>query len=101
MMEVHKWELTERADSGFGSRGVSPKRTISVADAQPMICFLQEDSNNKEYFEVEDIGNHPRLRHEHLLISSASISQVKMKVFEANFIATVLVASERDPEWTA
>ena len=66
-----------------------------------MICFLQADSNNNEYFDVEDIGNHPRLRQEHILMSRAIISQVKMKVFKDNFIATVVPASERDQEWTA
>jgi len=34
-------------------------------------------------------------------MSSAIISQVEMKVFEADFIATVVAASERDEEWTA
>jgi len=101
MMEVDELELMERADSGFGSTDMSPKRTMSVTDAQPMICFLQADANNNEYFDVEDIGNHPRLRQEHVLMSSAIISQVEMKVFEADLIATVVAASERDQEWTA
>jgi len=34
-------------------------------------------------------------------MSSAIISQVEMKVFEANLISTVVAASERDQEWTA
>ena len=55
IMEVDELELTERADRGFGSTDMSSKRTISVTDAQPMICFLQADSNNNEYFDVEDI----------------------------------------------
>jgi len=50
-----------------------------------MICFLQADSNNNEYYDVEDIGNHPRVGQEHVLMSSAIISQVEMKVFEADF----------------
>jgi len=100
MMEVDELELTERADSGFGSTDISPQRTISVTVAHPMICFLQADSNKNKYFDVEDIGNHPRLRQEHVLMSSAIISQVEMKVFEADFIATVVVASQRDQEWT-
>jgi len=33
-------------------------------------------------------------------MSSAIISQVEMKIFEADFIATVVAASERDQEWT-
>jgi len=101
IMEVDELELTGRADSGFGRTDMSPKHTISVTDSQPMICFLQADSNNNEYFDVEDIGNDPRLRQEHVLMSSAIISQVEMNVFEADFIATVGAASERDQEWTA
>jgi len=66
-----------------------------------MVCFLQADSNINEYFDVEDSGNHPRLRQEHVLMSSAIISQVEMKVFRADFIATVVAASVRDHEWTA
>jgi len=34
-------------------------------------------------------------------MSSAIISQVEMKVFEADLIAAVVAASERDQEWTA
>jgi len=100
-MAVDEWELTEQAASGFGSTGMPPKRTIPVPDAQPMICCLQADSSNNEYFDVEDIGNDPRLRQEHVFMSSAIIAQVKMKVFEANFITTVVAASEKDQEWTA
>jgi len=66
-----------------------------------MICLLQADYNNNEYFDVEDIGNHPRLKQEHVLMSSAIISRVEMKVFEADLIATVVASSERDQEWTA
>jgi len=101
ILAVDELELTERADSGFGSTDMSPKRTISVTDAQPRICFLQADSNNNEYFDVEDMGNHPRLRKDHVLMSSAIISQVEMKVFEVDFITTVVAASEKDQEWKA
>ena len=34
-------------------------------------------------------------------MSNANISQVKMKTFEVDFIATVVKASERDQEWLA
>jgi len=52
IMEVGELELTEQVDSGFGSTDISPIRTIIVADAQPMICFLQANSSNNEYFDV-------------------------------------------------
>jgi len=97
-MEVDELELTERANSGFGSTDMSPKRTIGVRNAQPMICFLQADSSDNEYFESEDIGNHLGLRQEHVLMSSAIISQVEMKTFAVDFIATVVEASEKDQE---
>jgi len=34
-------------------------------------------------------------------MSNAIISQVEMKVFKADFIATVVAVRERDQEWTA
>ena len=46
MTEVDELVLTEPADSGFGSTDMSPKRTLSVTDAQPMIFFLQAEGNN-------------------------------------------------------
>ena len=81
MMAVDEFALTDRADSRFGRTDISPKRTVSVTNAQPMICFPQADPNSNEYFDVEDIGSHPRPRQEHLLMSRAIISQVEMKVF--------------------
>jgi len=66
-----------------------------------MICFLQAHYSNNEYFNVEDIGNHPRLRQEHVLISSAIIAELEMKVFEADIISRVVTASECELEWTA
>jgi len=101
IMAMYELELTERAASGFRSTDMSPKDIITVADAQPIIWFLQANSSNKEYFNIEDIGNQPRLRQENVLMSSAITSEVEMKVFEANFISTVITASERDQEWTA
>jgi len=101
IMEVDELELTKRAHTGFGSTDMSPKRTISVTDAQPMICFLQADSSNNQYFDVKDIGNHRKLRQEHVLMTSAIISHVEMKVFEANLISRVVAASKKDQEWTA
>jgi len=103
IIEVDELEITERADSGFGSTvtNMSPKRTTPVTDAQPMIYFQQADSSTNEYFDTEDMGNHPRLRQEHVLMSSAIILQVKIKVFKANFISTVVTATEKDQEWTA
>jgi len=100
IMEVDELELTERANSSFGRTEMSPKRTISVTDAQPMICVLQADSSSNEYFDTEDISNHTSLRQKHVLMSSAIISQVEMKTFEVDFIAAGVAASEMDQEWT-
>jgi len=72
--KVDELELTERGDTGFGSTDMSPKRTIPVTDTQPLIYLQQADSSNNEYFDVEDIGNHPRLSQEPVLMSRAIIS---------------------------
>ena len=100
IMEVDKLQLTKRADSGSGSKDISPKRTIFITEALPIISFLQAEPSNNEYFDVQDIGNHPRLRQEHVLMSSAMNSQVEMQVFEADMTSMVIAASGRDQEWT-
>ena len=84
MMEVDDLETTERAERGFGSTDMSPKRTTPVRDCKPMICFLQADHKDNEYFDAEDMGRHPRLLKEHTLMSSAIISQVERKNFDAD-----------------
>ena len=78
---------------------MSPKRTTPVTDCKPMICFLQANHKDNEYFDAEDMGRHPRLLKEHILMSSAIISQVEQKNFDADFITKVLTASENDKEW--
>ena len=92
MMEVDDLEVTERAGKGFGSTDMSPKRTTLVKDCKPMICFLQANQKNNEYFDAQDMGRHTRLWKEHVLMASAIISQVKTKNFDAEFIS-------KDQEW--
>ena len=99
MMEVDDLEVTGRADRGFGSTDMSPKRTTLVTDCELMICFLQANQKNNEYFNAEDMGRHPRLWKEHVLMSSAIISQVETKNFNAEFISKVRTASKEDQEW--
>ena len=99
MMEVDQLEATERADSGFGSTDLSPKRTTTVVESAPMIFFLQADKRNNEFFDTEDMGKHPRLMKEHVLMSSAIISQVEMRTFNVELLNRVLTASGEDQEW--
>ena len=98
MMEVDNLEGTERADGGFGSTDMSPKQTTPVADCKPMICFLQSNLKNNEYLDTEDMGRHPKLRKAHVLISSAIISQVETRNFDAEFISKVVTASKENQE---
>ena len=60
MMEVDDLEITERAEKGFDSTDMSPKRTTPVTDCKPMICFLQADHKDNEYFDAEDMARHLR-----------------------------------------
>ena len=78
---------------------MSPKRTTPVTDCKPMICFLQGNHKDNEYFDTEDMGRHPKLRKEHVLMSSAIISQVETRNFDAEFISKVITASKKDQEW--
>ena len=57
MMEVGNLEVTKRADKGFGSTDMSPKRTPPVTDCKPIICFLQVNYQDNEYFDAEDMGD--------------------------------------------
>ena len=99
MMEVGDHEVTEWAGKGFGSTDMSLKRTTLVTDCKLMICFLQANQKNNEYFDAEDMGRHPRLRKEHVLIYSAIISQVETKHFDTELISKVMTASKEDQEW--
>ena len=45
------------------------------------------------------MGRHPRLRKEHVLMSSAIIAQVETKNFDAEFLSKVVAASKEDQEW--
>ena len=73
---------------------MSPKRTTLETDCKPMIWILQANQKNNEYFDAEDMGRHPRLRKELILMSSAIISQVETKDFAAEFLSKVIMASK-------
>ena len=98
-MEIDQLETMERAEGGFGSTDLSPKRTAMVVESAPMTCFLQADKRNNEFFDTEDMGKHPRLRKEYVLMSSAIISQVEMRTFNVELLNRVLTASGEDQEW--
>ena len=99
MMEVDDLEKTERAERRCGSTDMSPKRTRPVTDWKQMISFVKANHEDNEYFDVEDMGRHLRLRKEHILMSSAIISQVEGNKLEGNFITKVWAASKNDHIW--
>src|ERR1700712_2097282 len=70
VMEVDQLEKTARAEGGFGSTDLSPKRAATVVETPTMICFLQADKRNNEFFDTEEMGRHPRLLKEPVLMSS-------------------------------
>ena len=59
----------------------------------------QANHEDNEYFDAQDMGRHPRLLKDHIVMSSAIISQVERKNFDADCITKVLAASENDQEW--
>src|SRR6195952_5630463 len=99
VMEVDQLEETKRAEGGCGSTDLSPNRTATVVETPPMVCFLQADKRNNEFFDTEDMGRHPRLLKEHVLMSSAIISQVEMRTCKVDFITQVKTAREDDQDW--
>ena len=78
---------------------MSPKRTTPVTNCKPIIYFLQANQKNNEYFNNEDMGRHLRLRKEHVLMSSAIISQIETRNLDTEFISKVITASKKDQEW--
>ena len=99
MMKVDRLETTVRADGRFASIDLLPKRTLMAVESAPMICFLLADKRNNEFFDTKDMGKHPRLRKEHVLMSSAIILQVEMRTFNVELLNRVLTASGEDQEW--
>jgi len=56
MMEVDNLRITDRGNKGFGSTDLSPKRTITVEQVQPIMCPLYADSRENRLFSENDIG---------------------------------------------
>jgi len=59
MMEVDHVQITNRGNKGFGSTDLSPKRTITVEQVQPIMCQLYADSRENRLFSENDIGQNP------------------------------------------
>jgi len=55
MMEVDNLRITDRENKGFGNTDLSPKRTISVEQVQPIMCQLYADSGENRLFSESNI----------------------------------------------
>jgi len=98
-MEVDELEDTIRGDGGFGSTDLSPKRLVQAMDTPPMVCMLQANHIENEFFGQEDINNHLRLLLEQVMVSSLTISKILLTNYEPSLIAKVVLAGSEDQEW--
>jgi len=98
-MEVDKLDDTIRGEEGFGSTDLSPKRLVQMADTPPVVCILQANYVDNEFFGQEDINNHPRLLLEQVMVSSMTISKIVLTNYEPSIIAKVVRTGSKDQEW--
>jgi len=93
MMEVDNLRITDRGNKGFGSRDLSPKRTIVVEEVQEIMCQLYADSKENRLFSENDIGRNPWLTLEEVMVSSAMISKALLQEDELELLEEVREAS--------
>ena len=82
MMEVDNLKITEWGNKGFGSKDISPKRTIAVEQVQPIMCQLYVDSKENRLVSEKDVGQNPWLLQEEVMVSSAMISKALLQEYE-------------------
>jgi hypothetical protein len=98
-MEVDSLQETERGTAGFGSTDFSIRRTAQATEVQPVLAYLQAELSENEYFDKHDLENNLRCNKDTFLMSSATLSQIDMRKYNADFIQEVRQASEEDPDW--
>jgi len=98
-MEVDDVETSERGKSGFGSSDLSPMQSITAKEEGAKICFLQAETNNNEFFSAADIGYHPRLMKERVMLSSAQVNAALTRTMNDAFLDKSRVAGKEDERW--
>jgi len=89
MMEVDNLRITNQGNKGFESTDLSPKRTITVEQVQPIMCQLYADSRENRLFSQNDIGQNPWLLQEEVMVSSAMISKALLQEHELELLEEV------------
>jgi len=92
--EVEGLDMMERAEKGFGSRGLETE----LKEVQPTIYFLQADGNY-QFYHPFDINQHPILRKGQVLLFNAIIAKASLRKFEEDFLSTVKEAAMEDENW--
>jgi len=98
-MEVDDLETTERGKSGFGSRDLNPKRSITAKEEGVKICFLHADTDNNEFFSAADIGCHPQLTKEREMLSSAHVNAALSRTMNDAFLDKTRMGGKEDERW--
>jgi len=68
-------------------------------DTPPVVCILQGNHIENEFFGQEDINHHPRLLRDQVMVSSMRISQIILTNYESDRIENVEQAGRGDHEW--
>jgi len=98
-MEADELGITERGERGFGSSSLNPKRSMTTQAEGICICFLQEESNDNQFFNVMDIGYHPRLMQEKEMLASAQVNAALTSTINNTFLDKIKVAGKEDRKW--
>ena len=98
-MEVDNLGATDRGEKGFGSSDLSPKRSVKANEAKVSICFLYADKEANEFFGATDIGRHPRLRREEVLLSSEMVNAAITRSMNGTFLNQIREAGKEDSKW--
>jgi len=93
-MEVERLHVTERAEKGFGSRGLG----VELKEVQPTRYFLQAEGNH-QFYDPFDINQHPILPKGQVLLSNAIIAKASLRKFEVDFLSSVKEAAMEDKNW--
>jgi len=93
-MEVEEFDMTERAEKGFGSCRLG----MELKEVQPTICFLQADGHH-QFYDPFNINQHPMSRKGPVLLSNAIIAKASLRKFEEDFLSSVKEAAMEDEHW--
>jgi len=99
MMELDNLHITHQGIKEFGSTDLSPKRTITMEQVQPIMCQLYADSRQNRLFSENNVRRNPWLLQEKVIVSSTMISKALLQEYKLELLEKVREASRNDLKW--